>query len=116
MFLKTTNITGHLALKGKLNIRRLALKYPQFKHTTKRVSKRKKEVKLNEKPTVHRERTAKTSYKECVQRGFDSIVLKIPTSEKTVTALCYPSGKLLFMGANSMDLLEEATIIACSLN
>ena len=107
---RITNITGHVELNGKLNIKKLVLKCPEIKHSIKRRLKRKKEVNFGSNCLIDKERAPKTLYQNETQKGFNSVVLSIPTSVKKVTALCYPSGKLILIGANSDEVLEEAVI------
>lgn len=116
MALVVTNMTGHLEVKGKLNINRLVLNCKEVKHSLKRVKIRKRDLQDPlQNSLVSKERTSKQLIQEGVQKGFNSVVLTIPTSKKQITALCYPSGKLLFMGATNMSMLEEAVITACVL-
>lgn len=113
MAFKITNICGHIKVKGTLNLENLVLRHPEIKYSVKRLTKKKQDLEWNENKLLRRERTGKLFFKHINQKGFNSVVFSIPTSGKKVTGLCYPSGKILLVGADSEDILEEATIIAC---
>lgn len=106
-------MTGHITLKGGLDIEKMVEDHENVKHSLKRIKKRKKDTLEGVKALISKNRARKMSLETDMQKGFNSVVLTIQTSAKKVTALCYPSGKLLLMGANSMDVLEEAALTAC---
>lgn len=113
MELKITNICGHIKVVGSLNLERLVLRHPEIKYSVKRITKKKQELAKGANNFLRKERSGRLFFKNLNQKGFNSVVMTIPTSGKNVTGLCYPSGKILLVGANSEDILEEAAIIAC---
>lgn len=110
-----TNMTGHMKVKGKLDLEKLVEENDYVSHSIKRIKKKKKDLVVGERIRHLKERSSKMKLDNLVQKGFNSVVLTIPTSVKKVSALCYPSGKLLLMGATSLENMEEAALTACVL-